>query len=84
MKSKDRANGARSREPSRDFSSGDDIPRSGIYATAHPHRLSAHVHLLQGHIFPSCAHCHSPILFKLITPLMIESASARFRLLMSK
>lgn len=76
----------RSREPSAvPFSSGSTVPRSGVYGTLHArHHLVLEANLIQGHIFPSCPRCDDPIVFKLVTPIVAESASARFRLLMAK
>jgi hypothetical protein len=85
MKANAKAIATRPREPSpQTFRSGGTVPRSGVYGIAHPHKLSGSAHLLQGHVFPSCSHCDSAVLFNLMAPLKYESASARFRLLMTK
>jgi hypothetical protein len=85
MRVNDKAIAMRPREPSTEiFRSGGPVPRSGVYGIVHPHKLAANVHLLQNHVFPDGPHCDSAVLFNLIRPLRVESASARFRLLMHK
>lgn len=85
MKTGDKRIIKRSREPSAVlFSNGNTVPRSGVYGILHiRHHLTLEAHLIQGHIFPSCPRCDDSVMFKLITPIVVESASARFRLLMA-
>jgi hypothetical protein len=74
----------RSREPSQIlFRDGSTVPRSGVYGVLHTHHhhLTLQAHLIQDHAFPSCPRCDGPVMFKLITPIVAESALLRFRLL---
>jgi len=63
-------------------STGDVVPRSGIYRVFHHHRLSRQVPLLRSGIFPECRQCTTPLEFELLRGVPIESARSRFRLLM--
>lgn len=63
-------------------STGDVVPRTGIYRVFHHHRLSRQVPLLRNGIFPACKKCTTPIEFELLQAMPIESARSRFRLLM--
>ncbi len=73
----------RSREPSLIlFQDGSTVPRSGVYGVLHTqHHVTLQAHLIQGHAFPCCPRCDGPVMFNLITPIVAESASLRFRLL---
>src|SRR5579864_9427810 len=63
-------------------STGDMVPRSGIYTVFHHHRLSRQVPLLRSGIFPACHTCTTPLEFELLRAVPVESARSRFRLLM--
>lgn len=46
------------------FTSGEVIPRSGIYRVSHaPHRLPPEVTLVKGQLFPTCSRCSQPVEF---------------------
>jgi hypothetical protein len=63
--------------------SGRTVPRSGTYGLSHLHSAAHEIALLKGRIFPFCPRCSDSVEFVLIRALPIESASARFRLMMS-
>lgn len=64
------------------FTTGQEIPRSGIYHPIHTrHVLPAQVTLLRGKVFPGCSHCTVPVHFSLVQAAKLESARSRFRLL---
>lgn len=65
-------------------STGDMVPRSGIYRVFHHHRLARQLTLLRSSIFPACHTCTTPLEFELLRAVPIESARSRFRLLMSQ
>ena len=65
-----------------EFTTGDVVPRSGIYRICHHHNLAWQVPLLRSGIFPGCRKCTIPVEFELLLAMPIESARARFRLLM--
>jgi hypothetical protein len=67
-----------------EFTTGDRVPRSGNYRIFHVHRLKEFVSLLKDNTFPACPSCDVPVGFGLLSPVPIESASARFRLLMEQ
>ena len=49
------------------YRTGLKIPQSGIYKVTHSrHRLPHEVTLLEGEIFPRCAHCGDKVQFQLI------------------
>jgi hypothetical protein len=64
------------------FKTNEEIPRSGIYRVSHTEHAIRDIRLLKGKIFPACPRCLSAIQFSLISAIPIESAGARFRLLM--
>ena len=50
------------------YSTGQEIPQSGIYCVFHPaHRLIRSVRLLQGDRFPRCSQCADEVSFQLVT-----------------
>lgn len=63
-------------------STGEVVPSSGVYRVFHHHRLARQVPLLRNGIFPACHTCRTALEFKLLRAVPIESARARFRLLM--
>ena len=65
------------------FSTGQEVPRSGLYRILHTHALASEVALLRSRSFPPCSECTDPMQFKLVSALAVESARARFRLLMT-
>lgn len=70
---------------SRVFTTGQEIPRSGIYHPIHTrHVLPAEVTLLSGKVFPGCSHCAVPVQFSLVREAQLESAQSRFRILMGQ
>jgi hypothetical protein len=65
------------------FSTGQEVPTSGIYTTFHAHALASRVALLRSGRFPSCSQCTVPVQFELVSGVPVECAQARFRLLMT-
>lgn len=66
------------------FNTGQSISQSGHYKVFHKaHHLRSDIALLRGNFFPACASCALPVHFQLTQGLTVESASARFRLLLS-
>lgn len=64
------------------FTTGQEIPRSGIYHPTHTrHVLPAQVPLLRGKVFPGCSQCSLPVRFSLVKAVQLESTQSRFRLL---
>lgn len=63
-------------------STGDVVPRSGIYRVFHHHHLATQVPLLRNGVFPECRTCTTPLEFELLRAVPVESARSRFRLLM--
>jgi hypothetical protein len=50
------------------YSTGKEIPQSGIYCVFHPaHRLIRTVRLLKGDSFPRCSQCSDQVSFELVT-----------------
>jgi hypothetical protein len=66
------------------FFSGQPVPRSGTYRTLHHHRLASEIVLLSQHVLPVCAECGIPVRYVFVNCVPVESAQARFRLLMHK
>lgn len=67
---------------SNSFTTGQEIPRSGIYCTVHMrHPVRRQVALLRGRVFPGCPKCLVPVRFDLLRALQVESAQGRYRLL---
>jgi hypothetical protein len=64
------------------FSTGQRVPRSGIYKILHKHSPADQMTLLRNRHFPSCHRCGIPMNFELVSAVPVESATARFRLLM--
>jgi hypothetical protein len=64
------------------FKTNEEVPRSGIYRVLHTKHSMRDITLLKGKTFPACPGCLSAIQFVLIRAIPIESAGARFRLLM--
>ena len=64
------------------FTTGQTVPRSGIYKILHKHSPANQMTLLRNRHFPSCHRCGIPMNFELVSALPVESATARFRLLM--
>jgi hypothetical protein len=64
------------------FSTGQRVPRSGIYKILHKHSPADQMTLLRDGHFPTCHRCGIPMNFELVSAVPIESATARFRLLM--
>lgn len=65
-----------------DMDSGRTVRSSGIYGFRHVHSVQREITLLRGWVFPSCPKCSDPVQFVLLRAAPVESASARFRLLM--
>lgn len=61
--------------------SGKTVRRSGVYGFSHVHSAQRKIILLKGRVFPFCPKCADPVEFVLLRALPVESASARFRLL---
>jgi hypothetical protein len=50
------------------YSTGQEIPQSGIYCVFHPaHRLIRTVRLLKGDRFPRCSQCADQVSFEFVT-----------------
>jgi hypothetical protein len=64
------------------FKTNEEVPRSGLYRFFHTDHPIRDIRLLKGKTFPACPNCSSAIHFALISAIRIESAGARFRLLM--
>lgn len=65
------------------YASGQTVLHSGTYETFHSHPLTREITLLSRQIFPGCPRCMVPVTFAIVSGPAIESASARFRLLMN-
>ena len=51
----------------RNFTTGEQVPASGVYSVTHAaHRLALEVALFKGELFPKCARCAGEILFSLV------------------
>jgi hypothetical protein len=64
------------------FKTNEEVPRSGLYRVFHTDHPIRDIRLLKGKTFPACPNCSSVIQFALIGAIRVESAGARFRLLM--
>jgi DTW domain-containing protein YfiP len=64
------------------FKTNEEVPRSGLYRISHTKHPMRDIRLLKGKTFPACPQCSSAIQFALISAIQMESAGARFRLLM--
>lgn len=64
------------------YSSGQAVPRSGIFRVTHKHAVVHEITLLKNHIFPGCSRCSLPVHYAFVNWLPCESASSRIRLLM--
>ena len=64
------------------YNTGQKVPRSGSYRTFHKHALASEIPLLKNVFFRACPACRVPVQFELVSAVTVESAGARFRLLM--
>ena len=69
--------------PTPTYLSGQPVPQSGTYRTRHDHPVIRELTILTLHAFPSCPKCNVPVEFKFLKGVPLETASARFRLLMN-
>ena len=61
------------------YTTGEQIPTSGIYSVIHNgHRLPHEVTLLEGEIFPRCAKCGDLVEFELVLAVAYSRSPSSF------